>query len=206
MKNNLAESAAKAISLLLNPLFVPTYMLLVLLYGDSAFALYPQRFKLYLVWVVALYTLVIPAISLGILRTSGRISSFDVDDREQRALPLLIAGICYILCATTIGRIQSAELLRRIMLSAACCQIVTLAVSHRWKISLHMTTMGGCVAILLVMCIASIGNLTSVLTIAILCSGLLSSSRLLLGKHSPMQVAAGFACGFIVAGAAMLLL
>lgn len=206
MKKNLADNVAKIISFLLNPLFVPSYMLLILLYADSAFALYPPQFKIYLIWVVVLYTLIIPAISLGILRTAGRISSFDVDNRDERALPLLLAGVCYILCAMTIGRIHSAELLRRIMLASACCQIMALAVSFRWKISLHMIAQGGCVAILLVLSLASIGNLTSFLALAVVAAGILASSRLYLGKHSPWQVAAGFLGGFVVALSMMLLL
>ncbi len=206
MKNNPADIVAKVVSVILNPLFVPCFMMLILLYADSAFAAYPLRYKVYILWVVALYTLIIPTILLGILRTTGRISSWDVDNRDERALPLLLAGVCYILCATTLGRLPSAEPLRHIMLAAACSQIFALAVSFHNKISLHMTAQGGCVAIILLMSIASAGNLIPYLMLSLLCSGVLASARLHLGKHSAEQVASGFVGGFVVTLSMMLLL
>ena len=48
--------------------------------------------KFYLLWVVALYAIVIPLLSLGVLRSLGRISDYRIDDRRERFLPLARRG------------------------------------------------------------------------------------------------------------------
>ena len=201
----IASELARTASVVLHPFLLPSWMMTVLLCGDTAFALYPPRFKFYLGWVVALYTLLIPLLAIGLLKSAGRLRSWRLDDRSDRVLPLVIGTLCYVACAVTVGRIASAEIIRRIMLAAACCEIVCLAVNYRWKISLHMTAMGGCVAVLTVLCFVT-GHLTGLLAAAVACAGLLASSRLWLGKHSPAQVAAGFCCGFAVTASMLVLL
>lgn len=204
--NKTATRLARTISVVLHPFFVPIYVMSVLLYAETAFATYTPRFKFYIMWVVALYTLVIPFLTLCLLRSLGRVSSLRVDERGERILPLAIGALCYVLCAITIGRIPSAELLRRFMLAAACCEILCLAVSYVWKISLHLTALGGCVAIMTVLAVAGIGNLAPWLVVALLAAGALGSARLYLGRHNGAQIAAGFFGGFTVATMALLML
>lgn len=207
MDNNTAATRlARTLSVVLHPFAVPMYVMSVLLFADTAFATYTPRFKFYLLWVVALYTLVIPFLTLCLLRSLGRLSSLRVDNRDERILPLAIGALCYVLCAVTIGRIPSAELLRRFMLAAACCEILCLAVTYVWKISLHLTALGGCVAILTVLAVAGIGNLVPWLVAAVLAAGALGSARLYLGRHNGAQIAAGFFGGFAVAAFALLML
>lgn len=180
-------------------------MLAMLLWGNTAFSLYPPRFKFYLSWVVLLYTLAIPALSIAVLKKTGRLQSWHLDSQSDRVVPLVIGTVCYILCAVTIGRIVSAEILRRMMLAGACCEMMCLAVNYHWKISLHMTAIGGCTAVLTVLCFIT-GHLTGMLALAVVLSGLLAAARLYLGKHNPLQVAAGYAGGFAVTVLALLLL
>ena len=184
---------------------MPLYMVAVLLWGRTAFALYPPRFKFYLSWVVALYTLVIPALAVALLKATGRIESWGLATRKERVLPLVIGAVCYIVCAVTVGRIVSAEILRRMMLAAACCEMMCLAVNYFWQISLHMTAIGGCTAMLAVLCVVT-GHLTGTLAAAVVLSGVLAASRLYLGRHNPQQIAAGYFGGCAVASLALLLL
>lgn len=201
-----AIMASRTVSTVFHPFLMPTYLLALLFFGRTAFALYSLRFKIYIAGVVLLYTLVIPALSVALLRLSGRISSLRLDKRDERILPLAICALCCIICAMTIRRIPSAILLRRIMLAAACCQILCLAVSRFWKISLHLTAAGGFVAVIAVLGFAGTGRLTTALAAAIVVSGMLASARLYLGEHNLRQVAAGFAGGFITAAVSLLLL
>ena len=140
------------------------------------------------------------------LRSLGSISSYRVDERRERLLPLLIGAICYVLCAITIARIPSAAFLRKFMLAAACCEVMCLVVSGYWKISLHLTGMGAVVALLVVMNILGVGNMMIPLMVAILLAGALASARLYLGCHNAAQVLAGFCGGFVVTVLAVLFL
>lgn len=196
---------AHGISWVLHPFLLPVYMIALLLTATT-FALFPANVKFYLLWVILLYAVFIPVLALGVLRSLGRISSYRVDDRRERLLPLLVGAICYLLCAITLAKIPSVVFLRKFMVAAACCEVLCLVVSLRWKISLHLTGMGAVVALLVVMNIAGVGHMLIPLSVAILGAGALASARLYLGCHNGMQVLAGFGGGFLVATLAMLFL
>lgn len=193
------------ISWVLHPFLLPLYLMAILL-TLTAFALYPPGVKFYLLWVVVLYTMIIPVLMMGVLRSLGRISDYRIDDRRERLLPLLIGAVCYVLCAVTIAKIPSALFVRKFMLAAACCEVLCLVVTLRWKISLHLTGMGALIALLVVMNVVGVGNMLLPLSVAILCAGALASARLYLGCHNGAQVLAGFCGGFLVAALAVLFL
>ena len=194
---------AHGISWLLHPFLQPLYLMTLLL-TCTIFAGYPVRMKLYLWGVVILYTMLIPALALGVLRRSGRLSDFRVDKRDERILPLLIGAVCYLLCALTIGKIASAVFLRKFMVAGTCCELMCLFVSLRWKISLHLTGMGALTALLAVLNFIGIGNMVLPLAVTILAAGCLSSARLYLGCHNGRQILAGYCGGFVVALLAVL--
>ncbi len=199
------KKISTALSWGLHPFLLPIYMMAVLL-TMTTFAHYPSNVKFYLLWVVVLYAVIIPVLALGVLRSLGRISDYRVDDRRERMLPLLVGALCYILCAITIAKIPSAMFLRKFMVAAACCEILCLVVSLRWKISLHLTGMGAVVALLVVMNVVGVGNMMVPLMAAVLCAGALASARLYLGCHNGRQVLAGFCGGFAVSVLAVLFL
>ena len=196
---------ANTLSWVLHPFLLPVYLMAVLL-TMTIFAHYSTQVKFYLMWVVALYAIVIPFLALGVLHSLGRISSFKVDNRRERWLPLAVGIVCYILCAITFAKIPSAIFLRKFMVAAACCEAMCLVVSLWWKISLHLTGMGAVVALLVVMNIVGVGNMLIPLMVAILAAGALASARLYLGCHNGAQVLAGFCGGFVVAMLAVLFL
>ena len=199
------KKISTALSWGLHPFLLPIYMMAVLL-TMTTFAHYPSNVKFYLLWVVVLYAVIIPVLALGVLRSLGRISDYRVDDRRERMLPLLVGALCYILCAITIAKIPSAMFLRKFMVAAACCEILCLVVSLRWKISLHLTGMGAVVALLVVMNVVGVGNMMVPLMAGVLCAGALASARLYLGCHNGRQVLAGFCGGFAVSVLAVLFL
>lgn len=190
---------------MLHPFLLPLYLMALLL-TMTAFAYYPAGVRFYLLWVVVLYAMIIPLLALGVLRSLGRISDFRLDERRERLFPLLIGALCYLLCALTIAKIPSALFIRKFLVAAACCELLCLGVSLRWKISLHLTGMGTLVALLVVMNVVGAGNMLLPLAVAVLCSGALASARLYLGCHNGAQVLAGFCGGFAVATLAVLFL
>ena len=196
---------ANTLSWVLHPFLLPVYLMAVLL-TMTTFAHFSPGVKFYFLWVVALYAIIIPFLTLGILHSLGRISDFRIDNRRERLLPLLIGTVCYVLCALTFSKIPSAIFLRKFMLAAACCEAMCFVVSLRWKISLHLTGMGTIVALLVVMNIVGVGNMLLPLSVAILGAGALASARLYLGCHNPVQIFAGFFGGFGVAMLAVLFL
>lgn len=199
------KKLSNALSWVLHPFLQPLYLVVVLL-TMTVFAHYPADLKLYLLWVVVLYALIIPALALAVLRSLGLLSDYRIDNQKERMWPLLIGVVCYVLCALTISKIPLAIFLRKFMLAAACCELMCLVVSRYWKISLHLTGMGAAVALLVVMNVIGVGNMMIPLMVTILCAGALASARLYLGCHDARQVLAGFCGGFAIATLAVLFL
>ncbi len=204
MKRNY-EKWAQGISWVLHPLLLPVYLTAVLLTG-TVFVRFPAGMKFYLAWVILLYAAIIPVLSIGLLRTFGRLSDYRLLERRERLLPLAVGALCYLLCSFTLAKIPSVEFLRKFMLAAACCEAFCLVVTRYWKISLHLTAMGATVALFVLMNIIGVGNMLVPLLIAVLCAGALASARLYLGRHNPQQIAVGFFGGFVIASVEMLFL
>lgn len=201
----LPSAAARAISMVFHPFLQPVYVMCLLMGGRAFAAVYTPEARIYIAAVVTLYTLILPALIIGLLKSTGRLQSLRLDQPRERILPLAAGAVCYIVCAVTVGRIPSADIIRRMMLAGACCETVCLLVTLRWKISLHMAAAGGCTAILMMLYIAGLESLLPAFAAAIVVSGMLASSRLYLGRHNLMQTAAGFAAGFFVTVAALLI-
>ncbi len=194
---------ARALSWLLHPLVLPVYLVVFLLTA-TPFAFCSGSVRFYFAWVILLCGVVIPVLSVGVLRSLGRISDWRIDCRRERRWPLMIGALCYLLCAVALARVPSLVFLRKFMLAAACCEIMCLVVSQRWKISLHLTAMGAAVALLAIMSFADPGRSLVPLAAAIFAAGALASARLLLGCHNSAQVFAGFCGGFAVTAVTML--
>lgn len=198
------KKTAVALSCAFHPFVLPLYLLL-LVFTRTTLAAASVPLKHYVVWTVILYSMAIPALTLGLLRALGRVADWEIDDRRQRTLPLLVGTLCYLLCAYTLLRIPAAELLCKFVFAAACCEAMCLVVSQWWKISLHLTGMGAAVALLTVLALAGAAGIMTPLVCTLLASGALAASRLYLGYHDGFQVLAGFCGGFMVTAIAFVL-
>ena len=72
---SLPTRLSRAVSVVLHPLVMPLYVILLLVAGPTQLSYFPASVKFYLLWVTVLYTAVIPLLSVGLLRSVGRISS-----------------------------------------------------------------------------------------------------------------------------------
>lgn len=84
------------------------------------------------------------------------------------------------------------------MVGAVLAVMICIVVNKWWKISAHMTAMGGLMALSMRMAVshlAVVDMLWPVFSVALLC-GMVGTSRLVMQRHTPWQVAAGFAVGF----------
>ena len=188
---------AQALSWALHPFVLPLYLTL-LLFSQTAFAFFTPSVKYYLAGSILLYGVLLPMLSIVVLRYRGWLPDWKIAERRERIVPLMIGACCYMLCATTIGRIETAVFLRKFMVAAACCEMMCALVTTRWQISLHLTGMGAAVALLTVMNILAVPSMFVPLLWGIAAAGALASARLYLGRHTPLQLVAGFAGGFLI--------
>ena len=197
-------AAARGLSYVLHPFLLPVYASVFLMSSPGTAYLLPPMHRWFFAGAVAVNTLVIPALFIWLLRATGYIGNLSLLCRRERIYPLIIVAVCYIFAISLISKMIAAFLLRKFLAAALACVLMTLAITPFWKISLHMTGMGGATAMLLLLNISGYSGMLVPLCAAISLSGALASARLWLGLHTPGQVAAGYFGGLMLSAAVIL--
>lgn len=196
---------AQAISVLLHPLLVPTYLLLLLGYGLPGSlglppgAVLPVSVPLQ-VWLL---TFVLPGLLIWLLARLGVVSSVELPDRRQRTIPLLLAAACFAAATGLLARQPLAgPLLSRLFGAITLSVLLTVLITRWWKISAHGVGMGGAIGLIIWLLLLHLlpqplaGVLLGLLLTA---AAAVAWARLRLRAHTPAQVALGLALGTAVA-------
>jgi membrane-associated phospholipid phosphatase len=75
--------------------------------------------------------------------------------------------------------------------------LTTTFVTRFWKISMHMTGIGGLCGSIVLCAIVWPVDLRLLLALLFVLSGAVGSARLIVNAHTPAQVTAGFFAGFL---------
>jgi membrane-associated phospholipid phosphatase len=131
------------------------------------------------------------AVALLFLRSRGIIDSLSIDDRDNRLVPLLVGALLYFLGFLVTRAIDSPAVVYGLLFCYATNTLVVAVISIRWKISIHTMATSGPVAAV----IATYGTRVWPLLLLIPVVGV---SRLILRKHTVLQVIAGAFLGLIL--------
>ena len=93
---------------------------------------------------VFLFTAIIPFLSIGILYKFKKISSLTLDKPSDRQLPYLITLLSYIVLV--IYFVTPINPFSQYMFVAIVCLMLVMLINIVWKISAHMTAIGGLIA------------------------------------------------------------
>ncbi len=194
---------SRTISYVMHPLIVPTIAVLLIMFGNTVMEGMGIRAKWFVTGLVALDTLVIPLILLGMMRSLKIIPDMVISGRAERMMPLMMALVCFGLCAYMLAEVKAAFMVSKFLYASIVGVAAAFAINFFWKISLHMIAAGGLVAMMIMVDIYGLGYFGWPLAVAVLAAGALGSARLYLGSHNPAQVAAGFGLGFVTMAAGM---
>lgn len=188
----------RIVSAVFSPLITPCYGVALALWATTL-SLVPVQLRLLVVGMCLLLVCVIPAVAIMVLYKTGRISNPGLNKRADRTAPYGFTAGCYAVSAYYLYNIGAPLWLSGVMIGGMFAILVNLLVNFRWKISGHMAAMGGLIAVAMFITakrLAVIPMLWPVI-ITVLLSGLVGTARLALGRHTPLQVLAGTANGFI---------
>jgi membrane-associated phospholipid phosphatase len=151
-------------------------------------------------------TFIIPGLGAYTMVRSGKLDSMEMEKREQRGLPLLFTGVCYVVMAYMLHRTSSFDpIFYFVMAIMAASVFLTYIISLFWKVSAHSVGMGGSLGLLLVLNrMAPEAHLLFPIALVLMLSGAVMSARLALHVHTPAQVYAGFGSGLLLAVTAAL--
>lgn len=189
-------SIARFFSHLLSPIFVPTYSVIVALWYTVLFFL-PASTRWTVVGVTAIITCVIPCAIIFALYRLGKVSDPGLNNRNERYVPYVVTALCYLACGFYMWRIHAPLWLDMFFVGGAAAAVVSCIVNIWWKISAHAAAMGGLTALTIRIMLdhLNVFDIMPMIYIAILLTGILGTSRIMLGRHTFWQVMAGTANG-----------
>ena len=184
-------------SWIFQPLLMPIYgALLFLNLPFYAFSLLPSAVKWYVISCNLLFTFFMPVFIILLMKRFNMISTLTLENREDRKYPILFTAVFYISNYYFLKKVNLPAPYLFFLLAGMFSLISTLFITNYWKISMHMTGIGGlCGSFMLLSFIWPI-DLRLIIAALFLVAGIVGSSRLILNVHTPAQVAAGFAAGF----------
>ena len=203
--NSLPVKTARAVSLIFNPLFLPIYGLLIVLFAPTLFWYLPFKVKEILFFIYLINNLLIPVSLIPFFRYRHIISSIVIENRRERVIPLITVSFLYSVTSFIMFRLQIPVFLKAYSYALTILAVTLLVINLKWKISLHSAGAGALTALVLVLSLKMSSGLPFLMIFSILISGIILSSRLRLNTHGPSEVYTGFITGFAVLAACILL-
>jgi len=198
---SIADITAKALSALLYPLFVPTYGVALFCYAfaERTDGLLPLVWSLVAVIGTFLLTCILPVTAIWILIRQGKVKDLEIADAGERTMPYIYAVLGFGFWSYLMLSVLHAPMYLGLVSIGATVAIGLIAfINRRWKISAHLTGMGGLFGGLMSYCLG-IGVLPGWGMVCLfLCITLaLMYARVHLGAHTPAQVSAGWLLGIL---------
>lgn len=189
------RKAAHVLSLLLHPVWMPTFALLTAFHTDPhlTFAL-TGRGQWIIIGMIFVMTALFPASSMFMLWRSGAVSELAMPKRQERVVPLLLTLIYFCMAYYLLRRTPNSPVTLALFSGIIIALVAVLLINLRWKVSLHATGIGGLVGMCIGLWILH-GAQTWYLPWLFLLTGALGTARLLVTDHTPAQIYAGAAIG-----------
>lgn len=199
-------SIAKFISRIFHPLLMPLYSVFFLFsfpsYLTFSISSPVQRFTYILVFIS---TFALPVITALFLLRRKQIESLEMNSSAERHLPFISSAIYYFTGYFLIQKAPLPDFFSKLMLGAAASIIIAGIINTSWKVSIHMIGAGGFTGMLFGLSRIIYSDMTIPIIIAFFIAGIIGSARLILNAHSPSQIYAGFAIGFIIMRAVLII-
>jgi hypothetical protein len=191
--------AAKTLSVLLHPVWMPTLLVVMGFTLDPFLALrflYDDRL-LILYTMVFVMTALFPLLSTWMLYRSGLIGSLEMPRRQERILVFVLTLLYYVMSYWLLRRTTDHPVTLSLFFGCIVALVMTLLITLRWKISAHMVGFGGLIGALSALTATQGVHAPFLLAALFVLGGILGSARLIASDHSPAQVYAGVGLGTV---------
>lgn len=190
---------AHLISAVLHPLFMPIVSVYIAYTFDwfiNGSLTGDQMQIIYL--IVAFSTIVFPAVNILLLKWYGVVRSLTMERRAERNAPFISTMFFYALGYYMLRKGALPESLFSILVGCMAVLLLITVINFKWKISAHAAGAFGVIGVVIALFqVHSFGNII-LLSIVLLFGGMVITSRLILGVHTPAESYSGAALGFLI--------
>lgn len=197
--------AARALGVVFNPFYLPVVGMIVL-FTLSYLSLLPWFYKLTVLAIVYIFTILIPTLLIRMYRKYEGWSLFELYSKERRMIPYVISIGCYLACYYVMRLLHIPHFMGCIVVAALMIQMVCAIANLWWKVSTHTAAIGGMAGALM-----GFGELFGFNPVWWLCAvvmlaGLVGTGRMIMRRHSLGEVSGGFVIGLITAFATIVIM
>lgn len=190
------DKTAKIISVVFHPLFIPLYGILIIFLAPTLFWYLPFQMKKILFLVVLVNNILIPVSLMPFFRYRNIISSWIIETRRERIIPLLTVSFFYSITSVIMFRLPLPLFFKAYTFSISFIAITVTIINFWWKISLHSVGAGVLAGTVFVLSLKMMVPLTWLLIPSLLVGGLILSSRIKLNSQFVSRAYLGFVTGF----------
>ena len=185
---------ARIMSMIFTPFYLPIVGLIAL-FIFSYMSLLPMIYKLVILAMVYLLTVVAPSLLIHLYRLCQGWTSHELGRKERRLVPYIISIVCYFACFFWMEYRNTPRVISIIVVVALTIQMVCALINIWWKISTHTAAIGGVAGGLVSYSIAFSFNPLWWLCFVLILAGAVGTARMILRQHSLSQVVTGFLVG-----------
>ncbi len=189
--------SARALSIIFNPFYLPL-LGIILLFLFSYLNALPWDYKLTVVGIVYLFTILLPNLTIRLYRNYNGWKLFELGQKERRMVPYITTIVCYFACYYTMNYYRIPYFISSILVVALNVQLICAFINSWWKISTHSAGIGALTGTLIIFSFALNFYLLWWLCLALIISGLVGSSRIILRLHTLSEVLVGYGLGFVI--------
>lgn len=194
MKEKNIIFTARIMSMIFTPFYLPIVGLIAL-FIFSYMSLLPMMYKLVMLAMVYLLTVVAPSLLIHLYRLCQGWTSHELGRKERRLVPYIISIVCYFACFFWMEFRNTPRVISIIVVVALTIQMVCALINIWWKISTHTAAIGGVAGGLVSYSIAFSFNPLWWLCFVLILAGAVGTARMILRQHSLSQVVGGFLIG-----------
>ena len=197
MKEKNIIFTARIMSMIFTPFYLPIVGLIAL-FIFSYMSLLPMMYKLVMLAMVYLLTVVAPSLLIHLYRLCQGWTSHELGRKERRLVPYIISIVCYFACFFWMEYRNTPRVISIIVVVALTIQMVCALINIWWKISTHTAAIGGVAGGLISYSIAFSFNPLWWLCFVLILAGAVGTARMILRQHSLSQIIAGFLMGVVL--------
>ena len=191
------------ISSIFQPLLMPIYSVALLFVYTHFKFVYANLFFNLLIPTI-LFTFLIPGILIYIMMRVGIISDLSLPKRSDRFAPYAVAMLSFGFLIYYFFKLGLPTWFLMMLGASIIVMILATVITLWWKISAHMFGISSLIGGVMSVCyFVEKSNPSYLFVILFLLAGMVGTSRIILRRHTPAQVYAGFLLGFMVSFASV---
>lgn len=192
------QAAAKAISFIFHPLFIPVYISWFLMYNTPLFTGLDARDKgMLLVRFFIMYT-VFPLFTILVAKGLGFIDSIYLRTQKDRIIPYIACGLYYFWMWYVLrNQPQFPQELVLLSLAIFIASSLGLLMNTYIKVSMHGISLGVLITFVCIVGLTSEINFGPYISLAFLITGIVCTARLVNSDHYPLEVYFGLFLGIL---------